>query len=103
MRLMDARARNSAVVPDSCVNGLPGFQSSIRRFELDGLLTTRGLPGEHTDPVQTSSSSIILVADDDAAVRQLLRVVLSRAGYQVLEAADGANAVQWLTERRRES
>ncbi len=35
----------------------------------------------------------VLVVDDDAAVRQLARNVLTRAGYQVLAAADGEKAV----------
>lgn len=34
----------------------------------------------------------IVVADDDPAIRELLRLVLSREGYVVLEAADGEQA-----------
>jgi len=36
----------------------------------------------------------VLVVDDDRAVRDVTRRVLSRAGFQVLEAADGASAVR---------
>jgi CheY-like chemotaxis protein len=36
----------------------------------------------------------VLVADDDADVRALLAGQLRRAGYQVMEAADGAEAVE---------
>jgi putative two-component system response regulator len=35
----------------------------------------------------------ILVADDDAAIRALLRATLERAGYGVLEAVDGLDAL----------
>jgi CheY-like chemotaxis protein len=35
----------------------------------------------------------ILVADDKASSRELVRTVLERCGYEVLEAADGAEAV----------
>lgn len=36
----------------------------------------------------------ILVADDDAPIRDLLRRVLDRDGYQLLVAADGRQALQ---------
>lgn len=35
----------------------------------------------------------ILIADDNPSGRELLRVILERDGYQVIEAADGAEAV----------
>ncbi len=36
----------------------------------------------------------ILVADDKATSRELVRTVLERCGYEVVEAADGAEAVE---------
>lgn len=36
----------------------------------------------------------ILIADDRASSRELLRIVLERAGYEVLEAEDGNQAVE---------
>jgi two-component system cell cycle response regulator DivK len=36
----------------------------------------------------------ILIADDKATSRELLRTVLERQGYEVLEAADGEEALQ---------
>ena len=36
----------------------------------------------------------ILVADDEAAVRQILRRILEDAGYEVVEAFDGEEGVQ---------
>jgi len=38
----------------------------------------------------------VLVAEDDAFLRQILRVTLRRAGYEVLEAEDGARAWEML-------
>lgn len=38
----------------------------------------------------------ILVAEDNAALRQLMRIHLTRAGYQVLEAGDGEEALRLL-------
>jgi two-component system, cell cycle response regulator DivK len=35
----------------------------------------------------------VLVADDKASSRELVRTVLERCGYEVIEAADGAEAV----------
>jgi DNA-binding response OmpR family regulator len=36
----------------------------------------------------------ILVVDDEAAVRESVRFVLAQAGYEVIEAADGAQAME---------
>src|SRR4051812_26759138 len=40
----------------------------------------------------------ILVADDQPSARELLRTILSNAGYEVVEAADGNEAVKRATE-----
>ena len=40
-----------------------------------------------------AEQTTILIADDRASSRELLRTVLEREGYQVLEAADGEEAV----------
>jgi DNA-binding response OmpR family regulator len=44
---------------------------------------------------------IVLVVDDDAAIRKFLRVVLSEHGFTVLEASDGAQALEMLQPRLR--
>jgi len=42
----------------------------------------------------TSRKSLILIADDRPSSRELLRLVLERAGYAVVEAEDGREAVE---------
>lgn len=57
------------------------------------LLVARSLLGELADAAPAPSTCVILLADDDATVRHLARTLLSRAGYQVLETADGESAL----------
>ena len=57
------------------------------------LLTVRGLRGELADAAPVPLPSVILLADDDAFVRQYLKTLLNREGYQVLEASDGHSAL----------
>lgn len=40
-----------------------------------------------------SDQAVILIADDRASSRELLRTVLERSGYRVLEAEDGVQAL----------
>jgi DNA-binding NtrC family response regulator len=47
------------------------------------------------EPTQGASTGRrIMVVDDDAAIRRSLHALLSRAGYQVLQAADGLEAIR---------
>jgi CheY-like chemotaxis protein len=41
----------------------------------------------------------VLIADDDPGVRGLFRLTLEKAGYQVMEAANGKEAMRVLHER----
>jgi DNA-binding response OmpR family regulator len=47
-----------------------------------------------------SAQPVVLVADDDADIRQLVTFRLERAGYEVVEAADGEQALQVCSEMR---
>ena len=43
----------------------------------------------------------LLVIDDDQSVRRVLRRFLERTGYEVIEAGDGAGALELVRERLR--
>jgi DNA-binding NtrC family response regulator len=42
------------------------------------------------------SSATVLIVDDDANVRQGVRLILTKAGYSVIEAGDGQEAIAML-------
>lgn len=46
-------------------------------------------------------SKTILIVDDSSSLRTLVRMSLSRAGYEVLEAGDGVEALQALDKANR--
>lgn len=41
----------------------------------------------------------ILVVDDDASIRRTLSILLSKAGYEVTQAADGSEAIRMWRDR----
>lgn len=45
-------------------------------------------------PTETAGLARVLLAEDDRALRRFLEVVLQRAGYQVVPAADGLEAMK---------
>jgi CheY-like chemotaxis protein len=45
-----------------------------------------------------SRAPIVLIADDESVVRDIARRILEDAGYRVLEASDGVEAVQVLQD-----
>lgn len=48
----------------------------------------------NSNPAHGSRVTRILVADDKASSRELVRTVLEHCGYQVIEASNGAEAVE---------
>jgi diguanylate cyclase (GGDEF)-like protein/PAS domain S-box-containing protein len=53
-----------------------------------------------SDPAETDRRPVVLVADDDATTRFLLKEALEREGYAVEEAADGLEAIERFTSVR---
>jgi PAS domain S-box-containing protein len=56
-------------------------------------------PAKVEDATEWRGGGAVLVADDEETVRRVARMALEHAGFQVFEAADGAEAVQVYTER----
>ena len=52
--------------------------------------------------MRAGSAALVLVVDDEAAVRRFACRVLDKAGYGVLEATDGAEALEVITSRNGE-
>ena len=64
---------------------------------------TRALPDEPSaKPAPRGGTETVLLVEDEDAVRLLTRVLLERAGYKVLEATDGVQAMR-LWEQHHES
>jgi CheY-like chemotaxis protein len=57
--------------------------------------------GDILHPAKTAGQAgCVLLAEDDPALRRYLEVVLQRAGYEVLSAADGLEAMKFLLSSR---
>jgi PAS domain S-box-containing protein len=65
---------------------------------IDATRPNEGTPGERQRVDSSSSGETILVVDDEEAVRSTTRRALERAGYTVIAATDGADAVRLFTE-----
>lgn len=50
------------------------------------------------NPTERPSAGKILIADDALSSRELLRVILERSGYEVVEAANGLEVVDKVAE-----
>jgi signal transduction histidine kinase/CheY-like chemotaxis protein len=55
-----------------------------------------------TPATRHAAEGLVMLAEDDAAVRQTMALALRSAGYQVLESADAASAIALLDERGAE-
>ena len=54
---------------------------------------------EHDATIDPAAGETVLVIDDEETIRSLVRDVLEEAGYTVLEAPDGARALEVLQSR----
>ena len=59
-----------------------------------------GSTGSHPKPTPTEIATILLV-EDESALRKLMRMMLERQGYRVLEAKDGDGSLVRLPEKHR--
>jgi DNA-binding NtrC family response regulator len=49
--------------------------------------------------MSTGTGQRIMVVDDDASIRRTLQILLSKAGYEVIQASDGLEAVRLWREQ----
>ncbi|HUP33708.1 MAG TPA: response regulator [Gaiellaceae bacterium] len=73
----------------------PGGHRRYRRADLDQFLDRSG-PASAGPP---TSGPLVLIVDDDARLREYVRVNLEAEGYEVREAGDGEQALEALGER----
>ncbi len=57
------------------------------------LASSEATPDEAPLPPPAGGTETLLVAEDDATLRNVVKLMLEKAGYRVLEAADGSEAV----------
>lgn len=76
------------------VRSMPGKGSSFRIFLPRSSTTIEPTDPVEEAPVPATGSEVVLLVEDEAAVRSLVRKVLERRGYTVLEATNGAEAIQ---------
>ena len=72
----------------------PGGHRRYRRADLDQFLDRSGRAGP-----PSTSGPLVLIVDDDARLREFVRVNLEAEGYEVREAGDGEEALVALGER----
>ena len=84
------------------VDSEPGQGSTFTVYLRRAVLPAEDLPQPHVPeaPEVTPGSETILVAEDEDGVRTLVRRVLERRGYEVLEACSGVEALD-VAERHR--
>ena len=84
--------------------GSVGVESEIGRGTVFEILLPAvddaGKPSDDSDAARKlpGGSETVLLVEDDSAVRMLTRVVLERAGYRVMEAANGVAALKLVGE-----
>ena len=72
----------------------PGRHRRFRRVDLDAFLArSRGVP-----PAGRSAAAAVLVVDDDASLREFIRVHLEAEGYSVREAGSASEGLAALDE-----
>ena len=80
----------------SGIHGPPDEDESTPEREstvLRAAMTAHVAAGARLGPVDDEESARVLVADDDAATRELIAATLRASGYEVDTAADGQEAI----------
>jgi CheY-like chemotaxis protein len=69
------------------------INGGVEKMNIDTLVRQLKQSIVQTEPASSEHHKTILVVDDDAHIRQLLRQELEAEGYEVKEAIDGMNAI----------
>ena len=77
------------------IDSRPGGGSCFRVY-LPRVEPRQADPPQRTVPEQTGGDEAVLVVEDEPAVRDITERILQRAGYRVLAAADGQEALRLL-------
>lgn len=72
------------------------------KLYLPALLPEKNLPGIALRPLPRGGTETILLVDDEEFIRDLGTRMLTRAGYNVLAAADGSEALRMYADHREE-
>jgi two-component system cell cycle sensor histidine kinase/response regulator CckA len=75
------------------LDSTPGKGTAVSIF-LPVAVETRALPTVPTDGARPAGSETILLAEDEHVVRKLVQEILQQAGYTVLTASDGREALR---------
>ena len=76
------------------VESAPGQGTTFRIYLPRVEAPAAAAPAPSEKPASTTGSETILLVEDEESVRRLARAFLENRGYQVLEARDGAHAVE---------
>ena len=79
-------------LPEKGMTPLPSSETGLSE-------TDHGVADDFDEAVTVNSSPVILLIDDEEAFRNVLRQVLSKAGYEVMEAENGAEGIQRFYEK----
>ncbi|MDF5722903.1 MAG: hybrid sensor histidine kinase/response regulator [Rhizonema sp. PD37] len=80
------------------VSSIPSRFSSSQQKQLP--IQTRAFLIPSTEPIPAQQNKIILVVDDSITLRQTLVMILQKAGYLVLQAKDGYEALKQLEQHK---
>jgi len=92
----------TAAVDEAATGAAPPEPAHPGPGAAEGRSTARPQPAAPAGPAVAPSRGTILLAEDDAALRSFASRVLRQAGYTVIAAADGREAVLRFTEHRDE-